>query len=177
MNISEKLGVVGTAAGVIGIGTSIYAVNKVNTVHEMMAASVDKMANGIDVPVSQSFIDAAIDVAVDREVGRAVKISSREVVSRVREDMQRGVKDSISDSKKSINTAVSVEISRQVGNIDISDLKKQIIEESREKITKKFDGDLDNLLSEFNQNLSNISKIYNSIADSMTKRETVLKIG
>ena len=51
----------------------------------------------------------------------------------------------------------------------MDDLKRDVISEAKKAVIAKFDGKLDDLLNDFNANLQNISKIYSSIAGSISK--------
>lgn len=174
MNNAELLGIGAMIAGVVAVGYSWHSRSKVNQVCDLIENSIDEISRTTDIEVPQSVVDIAIDRAVDREVNNVIRSLSRETVNKVRSDLQKEVKDSVTNSFSDIKTSVSQEVRKQVSLIDISDLKKEIRDEAKEKVISKFDGDLDSLLNEFNQNLQNVSKIYNSIADSMTnKTETV----
>ena len=52
--------------------------------------------------------------------------------------------------------------------ISAKDLADDIREEAKQKVVEKFDGSLDDLLEKFNNDLSNVSKIYESIAKKIS---------
>ena len=62
---------------------------------------------------------------------------------------------------------VQKEMERQLGNIDISDVRKEVIRRAKERAAEKFDSDLKEVLNTYNRDLENISKIYSSIAEKM----------
>lgn len=176
MNASERLGIAALITGVIAVGYSWYSNVKVKKAYELIEESVEQMSKTIHVEVSRSIVDMAIDKAVCREVNAVVYSLSRETIRKVSSALHNEVKDSVDKSFSNIKTSVTKEIRDQVSNIDISDLKQEIKDEAKEKVISKFDDDLDSLLEEFNQNLQNVSKIYNSIADSMSQKpQLVLK--
>ena len=49
------------------------------------------------------------------------------------------------------------------------ELTESARDKAEEKILSKFDGNLEDLLAKFNDNLSNIQKIYGGIADAIAK--------
>ena len=53
--------------------------------------------------------------------------------------------------------------------IDMAEMKRSAREKAEAKILEKFDGNLEDLLAKFNENLSNIQKIYGGIADAISK--------
>ena len=177
MTKAEKLSVGAIFVGFIAVGYSWYSRRKVKEMYDLIEDTVDKMSRTIDINAPQVIVEAAIDKAVGREVNDIVQSLSRETISRVRADLQKEVKESVVKSYSNIRASVSEEVKKQVSYIDISDLKQEIKDEAKEKVISKFDGDLDSLLDDFNQNLKNVSKIYNSIAGSMThKPEQIYKI-
>lgn len=170
----------GKTFGLIGIGlgvtTLIYVVDLQN---KFKRDIVDKIANNLQVDVPAKLVDEAIETAVDREVSRLVKRSADQVVYNANLDITREVKSAVNSSFADIKASVSTEVSKQVANLDMWELKQEVKEKAKEMVLSKFDENMDGLLSEFNNNLQNMSKIYGSIADSIGKRsesDNTLKI-
>ena len=166
----EKFGVAGLIAGVASISYSVYQAIKIKRLENLIGVAVDKLSTKIDVEVPNALVREAIDLAVERDVARTVRIESMEVRCNVQNDLQKKVANSVSASFSNIKASVSEEVKKQVSNIDISELRRDIKEEAKAKVLQKFDGDLDAILGDFNQNLSNVSKIYNSIATNIAKK-------
>lgn len=177
---SKKFGIAGIVTGIIAIAYTFYVQMKVEKTCSLIDTAIDNVSNDISVDISEEIISKAVTRAMDREVSKAVKSASSEAIELVRKDIQKDVRSSVEGSYSDIRASVSKEVSKQVADIDIKRLKDDATERAKELIVEKFDGKLDSLLDEFNQNLANVSKIYNSIADSMTKKresETVFRIG
>ena len=100
---------------------------------------------------------AAICFSIAQSI-RLTKISKfvRDVIERTASNIDVNVSDSI--------------IAEAVARLDISELRTEVKKEAKEKILAKFDGDLDGILTEFNQNLANVQKIYTSIAENISKK-------
>jgi len=88
---------------------------------------------------------------------------------------QSSVDESYSDVRKEVASRVAKDIS----NLDFGLLRNQVKEEAKQLVIDKFNNNLDSLLNDFNQNLTNVAKIYESISDNMVgkQKETVFKIG
>ena len=156
---------------------AIYCGVKTKRLYNMMNMSINDMSKNVRVDVSQEIINRAVERAVSLEVDNNVRKVSNEIVRQFRGDLKTEVVKCIDASSASVRESVAKEIRTQVAVIDIADLRKEIISEAKDKIATKFDSDLDSLLSEFNQNLSNVGKIYNSIAENMTrKNDSVFKV-
>lgn len=176
----EKFGPIGIAASIIAIGYSIYTQRKLNGILTTIDLSIDEVSKGITVDISDAMIEKAINKVVDREVVKVIKTVSNEVLRTIRSDIHKEVKVSVNDSYQNIKTSVTKEVSEQVANMDMRRLKEEVKEKAKDLVIEKFDGNLESLLADFNNSLSNVSKIYNSIADSMVKKkesEAVFKIG
>jgi hypothetical protein len=179
MNTGEKLGVFGVIAGVVGIGYAWFVNSKINDLNDALKASVDKISGEIKVDISEAIVEKAVNKAVEREVDRAVRKVSYEVMDTINRDIRSKVKSSVESEYSSIRAYVSKEVSKTVANLDMEVLRNDVREQAKDLVVEKFNENLDSLLQDFNQNLTNVSKIYSSIADTMTKssKETVVKIG
>ena len=177
---SGKLSIIGIVTGAIAIGYTFYVQMRVGKVGSLIDASINELSGNITVDISKEIIDKAVDKAVDREVDKAVRSASYSALENVRKDIQRAVRTSVDDSYSDIRASVSNEVSRQVANIDMDRLKAEVREEAKALVITKFDDNLDSLLQDFNQSLSNVRKIYDSIADSVASKkqsDTVFRIG
>ena len=79
----------------------------------------------------------------------------------VKSQMKKTVNDTFDELKKSVEE----EISKQVAAIDHKELQKDVREAAKQKILDKFDDNLDDILKDFNDNLSKVKKIYTGISD------------
>lgn len=180
MNKIENLGLVGVAIGVLSVGYTYFVHSKINKMSDAINASIDVISKDLKIDISDAVIDQAINKAVDREVEKAVRKASNEVVATIRKDLQKEVKTSVNESYSNIRRSVSDEVAKQVANIDLRPLREDVKEKAKQMVVEKFNENLDSLLEDFNNNLTNVSKIYGSIADSMAvkkSQETILKIG
>ncbi len=176
---SRKLAIVGIVVGGIAIVYSAYVHIKVRKISAAIDSSVEELSQGVMVDVSDAIIDKAVARAVDREVDKATRSATYTAIEQVRKDIQRTVRTSVEESYSDVRASVSNEVAKQVANLDMTRLKADVREKAKDLVIAKFDDNLDTLLQDFNQSLSNVRKIYDSIADSVTKKqaETVFRIG
>jgi hypothetical protein len=120
------------------------------------------LENGIIPNVIQNDGSSVVDITYDYEAA--------DVTAELRTEIKNKVRIAVSDAFASVKGSVSDETKRQVAKLDISELRTEVKEEAKEKILAKFDGDLDDILTEFNQNLANVQKIYTSIAENISKK-------
>lgn len=176
----KTLGCLGVLFGTVAIGYSMYVNKKMERLADKIDKAVDDLSEDITVDISDNLIEKATDRAVEREVGRSVKIAVASVSKDIRNDIHKEVKSSVQAAYSDIKSNVSKEVERQVGNIDISDVRKEVVEKGKQAALDKLNTSLDDILDKFNQDLHNVSRIYESIANRMTKekneKEMVFKI-
>lgn len=155
----------GLIALVGGAGYIGYTQKKINELSEMIDVTVDNISDKVEIDIGSYMLDAAIQKAVDREVRYVSKVLNTELNGEIRSQVKKSVDLSATDIKFSVKT----EIERQVKNVDISDMEREIIAKAKDAVADKFERKLDNLLEEYNENLQNVKKIYGSIAKTIAK--------
>ena len=156
------IGILVTIGGVSYIG---YLHSKINELSSMVQVAVDDLATKTEITISDDILDRAIQKAVDREVSYISTRIARDLNSEIRSE----VKNSVDLSSVTIKSLASKEIERQVRNIDISDMEKEVVDRAKDAIAEKFDTKLDGILDDFNDQLQSVQKIYSSIAKSMAR--------
>lgn len=169
MTINEK--VVGFFLGGAAIGYSVYLHWKMKKTTDKLGLTLDKLASATNVEVNAAVVNAAIEKAVDREVGPSVVRASNIAVKRVTDNMEGQIRKAVNASYENVEKSVSSEISKQVARLDISKLREEVTIKAKEAVLEKFNGSLDGVLEQFNGNLENVSKIYRSITNSLTKEQ------
>ena len=118
-----------------------------------------------------AIVKEAVDRAADRAAYKAVQSATVTAVNQVRHDIQKEVKTAVDNAYADLRGKVEREISDQIGNIDISSIKRDVIKKAGEKAAEKFESDLEDILEKYNSDLNNVSKIYNSSAKSISSRD------
>ena len=168
-NFDFAIGFFGFTAGLIGVGYAVSCHKKMNDICKRINKSIDDISNGIEVDLSKAVIDAAVKEAVERESDVAVKQAVKEIIYDMECNIRKEVKNAVIAQSSDIKKSVSAEITKQVSNIDIDDMKEEVVEKAKQQVAEKLDKNLDGILEKFNGDLTNISKIYKSIADVMSK--------
>lgn len=165
MKTSEVLQL-GAIAGFIG--TIIYAIDttsKLRRVSDKLDLTVRELAHTDQIDIPERMVNAAIEKAVDREVANQVKGACTQAVNGVRKDIRSSVERAVSDEYEDMKGQVAKEISKQIRDIDISAVKRQVIAEAKDTAAQKFKSDLDDILEKHNEELESVTRIYDSIAD------------
>lgn len=162
--VGKVLGVVSAVGGVV---VAIISQRQLNETAELVGTTVKELSETDAIVVKEEIVNKAIEKSVDKQVE---KITSK-VYDRVYAETQRKafewVESSVKSLYSSISESVTKKIASEVAKIDQEKLKKEVTAQAKELIVEKFDGQLDDQLVEFNKNLENVGKIYQSIAQRM----------
>ncbi|MDD3040055.1 hypothetical protein [Bacteroides sp.] len=158
------------AVSLAAIAYSVYTNARVGNICDQLNLAISDISIRTKVDVSNTIIEKAVEQAAEREVHRTIKLATAIVLKNINDEIYSDVKTSVGSSREKISESVAKEISKQVARIDIDDLKRTVRAEAKEHILEKFDGSLDSMLEDHNQNLTNLTKIYSSMAETMAKK-------
>lgn len=145
---------------------------------------VNKAAEGVAeltvVDIQHDIVDMAINNAANREVGRVIKRAVHNVENEMIHQTQKYVRDAVKESYGKLSKTVSDAIAREAAKVDSNQIMEDATEKAKEMLLERFDGKLDGLMSDYQRNLDNVGKIYQSIASSMADKagkDVTLKLG
>ena len=158
--------------GAASIAYALYTNHKMKSICAKLDKSIDEVASNIKVDISDVIIDSAVEKAVEKEAGVAVKRATDKAVRDIEGDISKEVKLAVREHYSDLKEDVAKEMRKKVGEIDVTEIKEEVVEKAKNQLAEKFDGSLDGLLDKFNGDLDNVSKIYRSIAKSITNNES-----
>lgn len=145
---------------------------------------VSKAAEGVAeltvVDIQHDIVDMAINNAANREVGRVVNRAVHNVEDEMIHQTQKYVRDAVKESYGKLSKVVSESIAKEAAKVDSNRIMEDATERAKEMLLERFDGKLDGLMSDYQRNLDNVGKIYQSIASSMADKagkDVTLKLG
>lgn len=176
------VGLVGIALGLLGIGYAIGTRSKMAKISEKLDRSIDELANNATVDIPNDMIERAVEKAVAERARTSIGKATDTIVADVKKDIHKQVSDAVESEYSDIKSVVLKELTDEAAKIDAKRVRADVERAAKERALEKFDDNLDDILKNFNDQLKNTSKIYTSIADTMTgyksgNRETVLRIG
>ena len=175
------VGLIGVTVGLIGVGYALSTQSKLNKISEKIDLSIDELANNTPVDISESLVERATEKAVAYEVKKAVAKATDITVTELKRDIHNHVNEAVESEYASIKSTVLTEVTNEVAKIDVNRVRADIEKAAKEAVLEKLDTNMDNILENFNEQLKNTTKIYNSIANAMspvqTVKPTVLTIG
>lgn len=170
-NESILIGIGGLAVGVVSLCVSYYTRDKVEKVCKNLDTTIDKMSKSVDVEIPERIVERSLTKAIEREVASVARFSAQEARRSIEKDVHKQVSDIINETSSDMRKKVADELVDQVSNINISRLKDDVREKASKKILDRFDGELDDIVKSYTDNLNNVSKIYRSIADSVVSKD------
>ena len=168
--------------GALGIGFGVKACYEMKKLSDKVGLSIETLSRSTNVEIEDSMIANAVRHAVDRESGRAVAAAVRTVVNDTQKEIRKDVADGVKQVYTDLKSVLTKEVYKQVGEIDISEIREEALEKAQETAAEKLNASMDDILNKFNADLRNVSKIYNSIASMMgsgssNSKEVTFRIG
>ena len=164
----------------IGVGTGIYCRRQMKKTFKLVSKAAESVADMTVVDIRNDIVDMAVNNAANREVGRVVNRAVRLVEDDMTRQTQKYVRDAVKESYGKLSKTVSDAIANEAAKIDGSQIMEEATEKAKEMLLQRFDGKLDGLMSDYQRNLDNVGKIYQSIASSMADKagkDVTFKLG
>lgn len=180
----DKLRRIERIALIVLSGTSVLAAVYCHRQLRKTVKLVSKAAEGVAdltvVDIQHDIVDMAINNAANREVGRVVNRAVHNVEDEMIHQTQKYVRDAVKESYGKLSKTVSDAIAKEAAKVDSNQIMEDATERAKEMLLERFDGKLDGLMSDYQRNLDNVGKIYQSIASSMADKagkDVTLKLG
>lgn len=172
----------GFAVGLLGVGYGIAMHTKVSKISERLDKSIDELAGGMEIDIPKALVDQAVERAVAAEAKTAVARATGEVIGEMKRDIRDKVTLAVDKEYDAIKDKVLQEATEAASKIDVARVRRDVEQAAERAAQEKFDDNLDEILRKFNENLSNTSRIYSSIAGAMVKptdagKELVFRVG
>ena len=165
----------GVVKGLIGIGVAILSglgivdLFERRETNKKIGMSMKELKNSSTKEIKQSLVETAMKDAAMDSVSEYMNRIKNEVMSDARQKLSDETRKAVMNASDTIRKEVSDRVANEASMIDMTELKRSARDKAEEKILNKFDGNLEDLLAKFNDNLSNIQKIYGGIADAISK--------
>ena len=169
MNKNNIIDILFGIAGLFGIGYAIGTHTKMAKIAERLDRSIDDLAAGTEIDISETLINKAVEKAAKDEAKRAVETATKEAIEQVKKDIHAKIQQEVEKEYDSIKDSVLKEITVSASKIDTNRVRRDVEEAAKKAALDKFDDNLDDILEKFNKDLDNTSKIYGSIREALSK--------
>ena len=159
---------------------AVYCHRQMKKTVKLVSKAAEGVAELTVVDIQHDIVDMAINNAANREVGRVVNQAVHNVENEMIHQTQKYVRDAVKESYGKLSKTVSDAIAREAAKVDSNQIMEDATEKAKEMLLERFDGKLDGLMSDYQRNLDNVGKIYQSIASSMADKagkDVTLKLG
>lgn len=160
------LGALMATALTAALGIDIYEHRQIA---KKVGVSVKDLKEASVKEIQQGIVESAVKEAAEDKVGVYIHTVRDDIIGDARNSLDREARKAVSEAEDLIRKEVEDKISKEASKIDMNELKKSARDKAEAKILEKFDGNLEDLLEKFNDNLGNIQKIYGGIADAISK--------
>lgn len=168
-------------------------VDVLESIEEKLNKKIDSIADSVDVNVPDYIVEEALRKAAEREASLAIANVSRKITNEYESSIKSEVRKSVDLAYSNTKIDVKNELAKQISNVDISGIKREIVEEAKDKVkeelddavesirdkfeeeldeakesaTTKFEEELDSIATRFSNDLERGSKIYKTISDKL----------
>lgn len=149
---------------------AVYCHHELRRTVRLVSKACDHVAELTVVDIQHDVVDRAINNAAAHEVGRVANHAVRCVEDDLARQTQKCVRDAVKESYGKLSKSVSDAIAREAAKVDGNQIMEDATEKAKEMLLERFDGKLDGLMSDYQRNLDNVGKIYQSIASSMADK-------
>lgn len=154
----------------VSVLAAVYCHHELRRTVRLVSKACDHVAELTVVDIQHDVVDRAINNAAAHEVGRVVNHAVRCVEDDLARQTQKCVRDAVKESYGKLSKSVSDAIAREAAKVDGNQIMEDATEKAKEMLLERFDGKLNGLMSDYQRNLDNVGKIYQSIASSMADK-------
>lgn len=154
----------------VSVLAAVYCHHELRRTVRLVSKACDHVAELTVVDIQHDVVDRAINNAAAHEVGRVVNHAVHCVEDDLARQTQKCVRDAVKESYGKLSKSVSDAIAREAAKVDGNQIMEDATEKAKEMLLERFDGKLDGLMSDYQRNLDNVGKIYQSIASSMADK-------
>lgn len=143
----------------------------VKNVCDNLNAAFDDLKDGkVNVDISQELVDKVAEEKIEKEVSYRISAIKSEALRNARADFDDAISREINAQYADTKAEVRRALKEKADRIDISSLRRDVVQEAKAAATEKFKEDLDDVLYKYNNQLDDIGTIYTSIAKKFQEK-------
>ena len=150
------------------VGTAIYAhinAKRLKRLSDKFGVAIDHIVDETDIQIPQEIMDRAMNEAVKRAAKHQVEVSAIEVTSRIKSDMSVHLREKVEDCTKNLEDDIKAEYRKQIKNLDLDDIRSEVVAEVREKALKMIKSNMDDIIEKHNDELDATARVYESLKE------------
>lgn len=172
INKDFVVGIVGAAAGLIGVGYAVGIRTKLGKSYERLDLAINNVADNIDVDISEAIVNEAVEKAVATEAKRAVEKATTEVLTELKKDIHTKAAAAVESEYETVREKVLAGVTDSAAKIDVVRVRRDVEKAAEKAVMDKLDVNMEDILKRFNDELHNTGRIYQSIANALSTNIT-----
>jgi DNA-binding cell septation regulator SpoVG len=159
------IGIIGGVLGLLGLGYGAAMHTKVAKVSKRLDTTIDDLANNMNVDISEAIVNEAIEKHVAAETKKAVEKATSDAMYELKKDIRNNVSEAVNKEYETIKDTVLAKVTEEASKIDVARVQQSC---------------LDAVLKKYNDGMDNVSKIYNTLANTASKlpdKEFTIRLG
>lgn len=167
----DDIGLIGICLGGVALLISVIASRKSTKVAKVIGKTIDDLSEkDIAADITKTLIEKAVDRNVKQQVENMLPGVAIDAIKSARMAFKAVIEEEVNKQYADTKNEVKRALKERVGRIDISDVKREVVEDAKEEAEDKFRDELDNVLESFNNKLEDVGKVYTSIARKFAEK-------
>ena len=143
---------------------------KLDDIAKKLDKAIDNIAESTDVEISEAIVKKAVDAAVEKEANRQVSTTTKVAIAEIKAEMCGNIRREINGAYSDIKEQVNKEVMKQVGELDIHDIRRDIIDGSKRDIKDKLDSEIKDATNRIDDARREAEKKFDEIVDDAEEK-------
>lgn len=169
MNLSKNDILAGAvfSAFAITIMYAIDATHKLRVISDRLDMTVKDVVDGMDIKVSEKLVNAAVEEEVKKEVKYCVEKAANKAAGDIVSGYKTEIRNVVEDEFAKQKDEVAKSLKRKIDDIDIRELKREVVREAKEATASKLKKDLEDISDKYTEQIESMTNIYSTIASKI----------
>ena len=169
MNLSKNDILAGAvlSAFAVTIMYAIDATHKLKVISDRLDMTVKDVVDGMDIKVSEKLVNAAVEAEVKKEVKYCVEKAANKAAGDIVSGYKTEIRNVVEDEFTKQKDEVAKSLKRKIDDIDIRELKREVVREAKEATASKLKKDLEDISDKYTEQIESMTNIYSTIASKI----------
>ena len=156
---------------VVAIVSSVYTTIKVKKAAKKINDSIGDISDLSETKITDRVLEKAVARAADSKVDKYMKATYDATLMAADRNLDQQARNAVEACARDIRKQASEKINKQVADLDIEALKKQVCKDAEKHVMEKLDGCLDASVKDFKNQLEYARKVRNRYAIAVEEDE------
>ena len=169
MNLSKNDILAGAVLSTFAV-TIMYAIDathKLRLISDRLDMTIKDVVDGMDIKVSEKLVNSAVEEEVKREVKYCVEKAANKAAGDIVSGYKSEIRNVVEDEFEKQKDEVAKSLKRKIDDIDIRELKREVVREAKEATASKLKKDLEDISDKYTEQIESMTSIYSTIASKI----------